>query len=841
MHDKHVSLTTAINYDLVENILQVSPSELLIEKAQFLMEGTVDIDDDLNLDLNFSGQKPNFDLFLAFVPEELNPLLSRYDNGGKVYFDATVNGPSLNGHVPHIQVDFGCSEAFVKNNTVEKGVNDLYFEGHFTNGESNNPSTSSLTIQDFRARPETGTFRGDITVKNFESPDINMQVESQFNLDFLADFLNIENLEDVSGAISLKMNFHDIIDLDDPAKAIEQLNESYFTELKVEDLNFTSPAFHLPIRDVNIDATMDGHEAKINQFSLNAGNSDFSMTANISDLPAILHHTDLPVDVDVDISASLLDIKELTYSQNDSTAIDEQIKDLDLAFRFNSTARAFTESPNLPLGEFFVERLTAQLTNYPHKLHDFKADVIIDSVDFRVIDFTGMIDESDFHFNGKLAHYDLWFEERPKGLTQIDFDFTSDHLQLHDLFSYAGENYVPEDYRNEEFSNLKIHGLSSLTFDEKLMSATLEIDKIEAYMKVHQMLFERFRGDFYMDSTKLEIRDFGGKLGNSEFIADLLYFRDAETIDRIHTFTLSSPRLDFDQLFAYAPPPTDTEITSEVHASAFNIFEVPFANLHFEAEISQMNYHRYLLDDFVLKGHMQQDHYIYVDTMALGTAGGQFALSGYFNGSDPKNIYFSPDMQIDNIDLDKLLFKFDNFGQDELVSDNLQGQLSGKVNGTIKMHPDLTPIIESSALTLDINVLNGSLKNFAAFDAMSSYFTDKNLSLVRFDTLKNQLSLKDGDLIIPAMNMNTSLGYFEISGKQSMNLDMEYAVRIPLKVIAKAGVQKLFGKKNQDNTDQVDEIQYQDETKRTRFLNLKIKGTPDDFDISLGKEKNGKD
>lgn len=120
---------------------------------------------------------------------------------------------------------------------------------------------------------------------------------------------------------------------------------------------------------------------------------------------------------------------------------------------------------------------------------------------------------------------------------------------------------------------------------------------------------------------------------------------------------------------------------------------------------------------------------------------------------------------------------------------------------------------------------------------MSSYFTDKNLSLVRFDTLKNTLQLKEGDLIIPAMNMNTSLGYFEISGKQNIDLSMDYAVRTPLKVIARAGVQKLFGKKNQDNSDQIDEIEYQDESKRTRFLNLKIVGTPDNFDISLGKAK----
>lgn len=837
LHDKHLSLSTGIDYDLEKGILALTPSELLIEKASFLMEGAIDVANDLNLDLRFSGQKPNFDLFLAFVPEEFSPLLDRYDNGGSVFFDASVKGSAAYGKSPHIEVEFGCAEAFIENTEVEKGVNDLYFKGHFTNGELNAPSTMSLTIEDFRARPETGTFTGAVSVDNFESPDIQMQVTSEFNLDFLTDFLSLESLQDVSGKVSLDMNFHDIVDLNDPTKTIERLNESYYTELKVENLNFTSPDFHLPFSNVNIHAAMDGHRAIVDQFSLNMGGSDISITGSISDLPAIIHHTNIPVDVDMDIASSLFDIRELTQAQGDSVGFDEQIKNLSMDFKFKSTARAFTESPNLPLGEFFINELTAELTHYPHKLHDFDADIIIDTVDFKVIDFTGMIDKSDFHFNGKLEHYDLWFEEDPVGHTGIDFDFTASHLQLHDLFSYGGENYVPEDYRHEEFQNLKIHGLTDMEFDHKLKSVNLKLDKVEAEMKEHGIRFERFAGNLYMDSTHLEVRDFGGKLGNSEFTTNLTWYLNQEQTDQSHSFVLKSPHLDFDQFFAYVPATPD-EATGQVdHEAGFNIFELPFSNMDFDIEIGHMNYHRYLLDDFNLKGRMQSDHYIYVDTMALKTAGGALRLNGYFNGSDPKSIYFSPNMEVDNIDLDKLLFKFDNFGQDQLVSDNLHGKLSGTVTGAIHMHPDLIPVIDDSKLEMNIEVLNGSLQNFTAFDAMSSYFTDKNLKLVRFDTLKNNLSLENGDLIIPNMNLNTTLGYFEVSGKQSLDLQMEYNVRIPLKVIAKAGMQKLFGRKNRDNSDQVDEIQYRDESRRTSFLNINIKGTPDDYDISLGKSK----
>jgi len=839
LHHKHVELHTGLNLNSEANILSISQSEVLIENALFLMSGAIDVDDNMNLDLKFGGNKPNFDMFLAFAPPELSPLLDRYDNGGKIYFDATIKGPSINGYSPAIDVDFGCSEAFVHNTTVDKTVNDLFFEGHFTNGEKRDPTTMELVIEDFSARPETGVFKGNVLVKNFESPEFDIQLISEFDLDFLTKFLNINNLEDVTGFVSLEMNFHDIIDLTQPEKSIERLNESYFTKLKVENLNVTSSVYPLPVKDVNIKAEMDGHRAEIEQLDFKVGSSDVAIKASVSDLPAIIHHTDLPVSAVLDIESKFVDLKELTSTSSNSTSegINEQIKDLSLRLKFNSSARAFTESPNLPLGEFFIEKLHAQLTNYPHELHDFNADVFVDSANFRVIDFTGMIDQSDFHFTGKLENYDLWFEEKPVGDTKVDFNLRADLLQLDDLFSYGGENYVPEDYRHEEFTNLLLHGIADMRFEEKLVNTTVDIDKLEANMKVHTMRFKEFGGRIYMDSALLKVTDLGGRLGNSDFKANLTYHLGENTDNKINDFELTSKKLDFDQLFAYNPPPANKEMKPEDHEAGFNIFEVPFSDLNFEVDITSLNYHRYLINDFFLKGKMQANHYVYLDTMRLKAAGGQIGLNGYFNGSDPKAIYFSPDMHVEKVDLDKLLFKFENFGQDHLVSENLHGSLSGTLKGKVHMHADMVPIIDDSDLHMEFDVYNGSINNYSAFEALSSYFSDKNLSNVRFDTLTNTLDFKHGTLEIPSMNINSTLGYFEVSGKQATDLTMEYYVRIPIKVITKASFSKLFGKKDQDNSDQVDEIQYRDPSKRTSFLNLKIQGTPDNYDISLGKDK----
>jgi len=164
--------------------------------------------------------------------------------------------------------------------------------------------------------------------------------------------------------------------------------------------------------------------------------------------------------------------------------------------------------------------------------------------------------------------------------------------------------------------------------------------------------------------------------------------------------------------------------------------------------------------------------------------------------------------------------------------------LSGQVESNMLVHPDLTPVVNQSEAKMDLEIINGVLVNFAPMQAMSAYFKDKNLNMVRFDTLRNTLVFKNGALFIPDMNVNSSLGFMEISGRQSLDMQMEYYLRIPLKMVTQAGFHMLFGKKKEEvDPDQVDAIEPVDKEKKIRFMNLKITGTPEDYKVHLGKAK----
>jgi hypothetical protein len=452
---KHFDINTEIDFLKDKEIMTLRPSNVKLEGAEFRMGGKIDLANDAYMDIKFSGDKSDFALFMAMAPEEIRPILAQYDNKGKIHFDARITGKSMNGHSPYIKANFICKEAYFDNTVVHKKLDQLGFKGSFTNGRKRDASTSEFHLVNFKARPEAGTFTGDLHVKNFESPEINMKLRSNFKLDFLAKFFNVKGLQNLNGNISLIMNFKDIIDLEHPERSIEKLNESYYTQLKVSNLAFKSTAYRLPVKDIDIFAEMKGHEAKIEYFKIKVGRSDFNLSGLISDFPAILHHTATPVTSTLAIKCRMLDLFELTGSDS-SKSVNEQVQKLALNLKFISSARAVTESKTLPVGELFITNLFARLKHYPHTFHDFHADVAVSEKDLKVVDFKGQIDKSDFLFSGKLSNYDMWFNKNIAGDTKVEFNLNSTLLQLADIFSYKGANYVPEDYRHEEFDNLKL-------------------------------------------------------------------------------------------------------------------------------------------------------------------------------------------------------------------------------------------------------------------------------------------------------------------------------------------------------------------------------------------------
>ena len=547
----------------------------------------------------------------------------------------------------------------------------------------------------------------------------------------------------------------------------------------------------------------------------------------------------------MDIKSNLIDVAELTeYSAKDSLGVNEKIKNLSLGFSFKALGNAFTEYKYLPIGEFFVDSLFVDLQNYPHNLHDFHADVLIKENNLDIVDFTGNIDKTDFHFNGKIEDYNFWMKDQLNGEVALDISLHSDLFRINDLFTYNGENYVPEDYRHEEIENLELHVGAEMVYDSSNLTAiNVQLDRWTGKMHVHPLRFEDFSGNFHWENEHFTVTNFKGQMGQTDVHINLDYYlgENEAVKTKENYFNLKSEKINFDQLFSYSSKNTEsnqikTTEDSKEHAEAFNLFELPFTDMGYDISVNHLLYHRYDLQNCNLKMRTKADHHIYIDTLYLNAADGSMAMNAHMNGSDPEHIYIEPNMHIKQMDLDKLLFKFENFGQDYILSENLHGKLTADIWGNIRIYPDLTPDLDQSEIHLDALVLNGRLENYEPMHMLGDYFGDKNLNNIRFDTIANHMDFTEGVLNIPNMTIESTLGHLEISGTQNMNDSINYFIRIPWTMIKEAAKNKIFGaEKNNPSTE--DKIVEVDPNKNTKYLNMNINGTTEEYGINLKKEK----
>jgi hypothetical protein len=810
------------------------------------------------LDFQVKGNRQDFNLFTAFLPADLKENLKPFRYDGKLSFDALVKGKLSADRLPLIKVSFGCEEAWFLNAGANKKVDHLGFKGYYTNGEEHSLKTSEIHVINISARPEKGIFKGHFVVRDFTKPEALVQINSELELKFLGEFLGIQDLKQMTGTIRLDMDFKEVHDITLPEESLNKLKEGIQSRLVVENLSFRIPGYPHAVSDMNIHAEMRDGRVTVDSASLRIGESDVKFNGSISDVRTFLRERDKTINLALNVGSKQMILSNLlSYDTALSRKWSEEIHDFNISLALETTVQQLLNPAPLPKGKFEMKNLRGSFKNYPHTFKNLGATIIINDTLLRLRDFTGMIDSSDINFKGRVINYQLWFDELKKGRTQIAFDFKSNRFAMRDVLGREIRKYIPRGYRREELTNVWLRAKIDLRYDTVFRFAKAKVSNVSADLKNHKLKLHEISGGVKYGAKILSFDTLRGKIGNSDFDINLKYY--FKGIDRnnkkiANSLKFSSKFLDADEMSLYDLAPKQgrsrrdstgrvvVKVDSSQHAKAFNVFMIPFSDFNAEVGIGKLKYRRLWLKDVNARLTMQQGQTLTVDTLMMKVAGGTVAMRGKFNGSNPEKIYFRSRINFDQVDLEKMLLKLDHFGQDVVVNKNVKGRISGQIKSYVQVHPDLVPIMSNTKAELTLNIYNGTLVDFAPMQAMATYFKDKNLRLIRFDTLRNKLTLTNGVLDIPAMNINSSLGYIQVSGKQSLDLSMEYYVRVPMKMVTKVAFTSLFkGKPEEVDMAQVDEIEYVDKDRKIAFMNLKVTGTPDgNYNVGLGRDKGKK-
>ncbi|HOY28067.1 MAG TPA: hypothetical protein PLR96_03770 [Flavobacteriales bacterium] len=349
--DKHIELDAHLDYDMAAQVLKMPLGSLKLQEVEFNAEGSIDISHEVDLDLHIHGEKPDFTLLTAFAPNDVAAFLAQFKNAGSIVFDGTVKGRSALGMTPRVDIAFSCADGWFENPKTAKRVDGLAFRGHFTNGGDPKLHKAELHIRDLALRPGTGVFKGDLIVKDFVNPYIDVDLHSDLDLDFVGKFLNVEVLKELGGHVEVDMKLTELIDIETPERNLARLKQGVDSELRVRDLHVRIPGHPHAIDDLDIHAQMRKGFLEIDTFSLRMASSDLRLSGSISDVPAIFHHHEKPIELKLALNSRSLKLHELlAYDTALARSQTEELNQLSAHLHFATTVSGLLDHQPLPIG-----------------------------------------------------------------------------------------------------------------------------------------------------------------------------------------------------------------------------------------------------------------------------------------------------------------------------------------------------------------------------------------------------------------------------------------------------------------------------------------------------------
>jgi len=168
--------------------------------------------------------------------------------------------------------------------------------------------------------------------------------------------------------------------------------------------------------------------------------------------------------------------------------------------------------------------------------------------------------------------------------------------------------------------------------------------------------------------------------------------------------------------------------------------------------------------------------------VSVDLAGGTIYTTGKIMHNNNSNHNAAVTANINRVDVSKLLYAFDNFGQDIITHKNLQGNFTAytSLKAGINRLGNLTP--SSLYGTLNFSLTNGALDNFGPFEQMKNFvFKNRDMKHVRFAELKDRMDISAAEVFLHRMEIQSSVcrmfieGNYDLKGK---NTDL--LIQVPL-------------------------------------------------------------
>jgi len=286
---------------------------------------------------------------------------------------------------------------------------------------------------------------------------------------------------------------------------------------------------------------------------------------------------------------------------------------------------------------------------------------------------------------------------------------------------------------------------------------------------------------------KLEARAGSSKINLKGIIRNITPLIDQNPTNVGMDFTLSSPRLDLEDLTPVLGRPAAEKASQTGSKPLFSQSAgrldqlLRTVDIHLRIEAAELRYQRF--SGVRAKAELLfQAGDVQLKKMELAQDDGSLTMSGTFRrqpggGGNP----LSFKSHLEQVDMPTLFTAFSNFGQDGLTARNLKGKLTADVTMTGLLTDKARMVRKSMKGTVNFSIKGGQLIDFEPMEKIhETVLKKRDLSEIRFGELTNQLDLDTTTLNIHRMEIQSTAFTLFVEGIYDFRTGPDLSVQVPL-------------------------------------------------------------
>lgn len=308
-------------------------------------------------------------------------------------------------------------------------------------------------------------------------------------------------------------------------------------------------------------------------------------------------------------------------------------------------------------------------------------------------------------------------------------------------------------------------------------SGQLGLENISFAFKGANKKIENLNGNLAFAGNDLRVNSFSFKTGQSDIflegtfanVLNFIYFKNQRL--RIDT-RVRSKELNMEDFLLEA----NSEQTEE------DDYDLSFVrNIDLDLDLKVDKFHFENFDATSIQGQLNVNNgVISGKDISLNANDGTYKGLFTIDARNEQMYTLAASLNGESIDIHKLFESFKNFGQQVIAADNIYGTANLSVQYLSKMAPTLEIDVSTIEMTSNLKIQNGNLKNFDPLLSLSDFASIDELRDVHFAKLENNISIRNSQIIIPKMNINSNVLDMGIEGSHGFNNTIDYSIRLKL-------------------------------------------------------------